>query len=211
MSRKFLLSGLAATLIYVAVVIIGGAIRPGYNHITQFISELIAAGAPNKTLLDPLFAIYNILTAVFAWALIMAVRSSAAGPKKTIGLIGAWTLLAEGLFGFLTLFFPQDAIGTPVTTIGTIHIVLAGLSSLTTMGVMLLMGIWFKADARLKAFGVYSFVSVALVFVFGGLSAALGASQSPASGLMERLTIGGFLQWMAVVSYGLFMKMRERS
>ena len=52
---------------------------------------------------------------------------------KMVGMIGALILVAEGILGFVTVFFPQDPIGSPATTTGNMHIILASLSSLTTM------------------------------------------------------------------------------
>ena len=39
----------------------------------------------------------------------------------------------------------------------------------------------------------------------------MAVNQSPVSGLIERLTIGGFLQWMAVISLILFLKARDKA
>ena len=206
--KQRMIAGAAAAFVYILAVVAGGAIRPGYDHVSQFVSELIATGAPNKMLLDPIFAVYNILTMVFGWALFDFVRSLKRNPKKNIGIAGALIILAEGVFGLATLFFPQDPIGQTMTPTGTFHIILAGLSSLTTMAGMLLLGLWFNASPTLRRYGLYSFVSVGFVFISGGLTAAMTASQSPISGLLERLTIGGFLQWMALVSLGLFFKLR---
>ena len=62
MSRKYLLvCGVVAPLVYIGTVILGGLLRPGYSHVAQAISELMAAGAPNKLLLDTLFTLYDIL------------------------------------------------------------------------------------------------------------------------------------------------------
>ena len=210
MNKKHLiLSGFLATVIYCITVIIGGLIRPGYSHISQFVSELIATGAPNKILLDQMFAVYNILTTVFAWALLIFVRTQQGNPKIKIGLAGTLILLSEGIFGLATLFFPQDPVGTPSTLTGSLHIILAGLSSFTTMAAMLLIGLWIRANAQLKSYGNYSFASVGFVFIFGGIAAAMTANQSPLSGLVERLTIGGFLQWMAMISIVLHIKSRQ--
>ena len=148
--KHIILSGLLAALVYCIAVAIGGAIRPGYSHISQFVSELIGAGAPNKGLLDPMFAVYNILTAVFAWSFYELVRTQGGNTKKAIGIAGTLILFAQGIFGLATLFFPQDPVGAPFTTTGTLHIVLAGLSSLTTMVGMLLVGFWLRADPQLN-------------------------------------------------------------
>jgi hypothetical protein len=62
------------------------------------------------------------------------------------------------------------------------------------------MGFWFRNNPRLHSYGLYSFISVAVVFLSGGLAAISVANQSPIAGLLERITIGGFLQWVFVIA-----------
>jgi hypothetical protein len=65
-----------APVVYVVTLILGGLLRPGYSHISQAVSDLIASGAPNKSLLDPLFAIYNLLTVAFGSELFKRVHAA---------------------------------------------------------------------------------------------------------------------------------------
>lgn len=202
--KIFMLCGMLAPVVYVIAVIIGGILRPGYSHKSQFVSELIESGAPNKSLLNPLFALYNLLTIAFGIGLFTGVRAMSKNKGKVSGSLGALILVAEGIFGFLTVFFPQDPRGAPATSTGKIHIVLAGLSSLTTILTISLMGFWFRTIARWRGYSIYSFISGIIVFISGGLAAYTGATLSPILGLMERITIGGFLQWLFVTALKLF-------
>jgi hypothetical protein len=203
-NKFFLLCGMLAPIVYVAAVIAGGVKRPGYSHISQFVSELIEAGAPNKALLNPLFALYNLFTIASGIGIYRRVRSMSKHKGKLSGTLGALILVAEGLFGFLTVFFPQDPRRASVTFTGIIHIILAGLSSVTTMLSMVLMGFSFRAISDLRGYGIYSFVSSIAVFLSGGAAAYTGATLSPILGLMERITIGGFLQWLFVIALKLY-------
>jgi hypothetical protein len=183
-----------------------GVLRPGYSHVSQAVSDLIATGAPNKSLLDPLFAVYNLLTIAFGVGLFQHVRAHNQNRGKVAGTLGALCLVAEGIFGFVTLFFPEDAGGmsTTITGTGTLHIVFAGLSSLTTMLTILLMGFWFRNSPRLRGYGIYSFITVIAVFLSGGLAAISVANNSPVGGLVERITIGGFLQWLFIIALMIY-------
>ncbi len=204
MTRILLLGGILGPLVYLAAVCLGAAIRPGYSHIAHFVSELIESGAPNRRLLNPLFAMYNLLTGAFAVGVSNWVADWSFGAVPfNAGRVGAIILLLEALFGFLTVFFPQDRRGTPMTRTGTLHILLAGLSSLATMGAILMMGFWFRRAPGMQGFSLYSFISLAVVFVSGGLAAYSGVSGSRLAGLLERITIGAFLQWMLVVAVKL--------
>jgi len=203
-NKLFFLCGMLAPVVYVGAVIVGGLKWPGYSQISQFVSELLESGAPNKALLNPLFALYNLLTIAFGFGLFTKVRGMSQSNGRLSGSLGALILVAEGLVGFLTVFFPQDPRGAHVTSTGVIHIVLAGLSSLTTILCMVLMGFWFRTIPRLRGYGIYSFISAIVVFISGGVAAYTGATLSPILGLVERITIGGFLQWLFVIAVKLY-------
>lgn len=194
------LCGVLAPLAYVATVALGGAFHPGYGHLARPVSDLVAAGAPHKALLDPLFALYNLLTLAFAWGL---QRRIGAGSRWGRG--AALSLAAEALFGLVTLAFPESPGGAAPTLGGTgaLHVVFAGLSSLATMLTLGLTGLWARGRAGLRPLALYSFASLLAVLVSGGAAAVAVAQRSPIGGLLERITIGGFLQWLLVLAGSL--------
>ena len=49
MRKMLTASGVLGPLLYVAAVVIGGALRPGYDHLSRFVSELLEAGAPTRS------------------------------------------------------------------------------------------------------------------------------------------------------------------
>ena len=49
------LLGVAAAVIYVGAVIVGGWLTPGYSHVAHSISELTTAGAPYRDILNLIF------------------------------------------------------------------------------------------------------------------------------------------------------------
>jgi hypothetical protein len=48
----------------------------------------------------------------------MTVRA-ASEMRKVSGTLSALVLVVEGVFGFVTVFFPQDPVGAPITSTGT--------------------------------------------------------------------------------------------
>jgi hypothetical membrane protein len=198
--KALVFCGILSCVLYFATVALGGALWPGYSHMSRFISDLIGSGAPDKSLLDFLFTVYNALGFAFGLGVFFMARADLEHPRRTLGLTGATVLTLVAVFGFLTLFFPEDAPGSNMTTIGKLHIVMAGMSSLTSMACMLLLGLWLRGTDSTKGLGIYSIVSVVFVFLTGGYTAAITASRSAIVGLMERLTIGGFLQWVFVLA-----------
>jgi len=202
MKRSLLIGcGILAPLLYIGTTLFGAAIRPGYSHIAMAISELTASGAPHKEILDPLFALYNLLQILFGIGLFNLAQSGF-GQKRT-GKIGAAILVMVGAAGLLMYFFPQEPGGTTVTLGGTLHIVLAGIMSFGTMGAIVLTGLWAKNEPGGQRFWIYSLISFGVVFLSGGLSAVLMANSAPFFGAVERVTIGAFEAWLLVTGLKL--------
>jgi hypothetical membrane protein len=202
--KVWLLGGILAPVTYLIAVVVGGLIRPGYSHYSEAISELIASGAPNKVLLNPLFIVYNLLAFAFGFGVLVYVRAWPSG-RRSLGLIAAGALIFGALVGLATVFFPQDPGGPAVTVTGTIHIVLASLSSLASMLSMLFLGLWLRTVQE-RAYARYSLVSLLVVFISGGLAAASVGIGFGASGLLERVTIFSHLQWMLVIAWRLYAR-----
>jgi hypothetical membrane protein len=202
--RLLMLCGILAPAVYVATVILGGILRLDYSQKAQAVSELIEAGVPNKWLLNPSFAIYNLLTGAFGLGLFMTVRASRQTERRLVGSLGALALVFEAVLGFVTLFFPQDPRGAAPTFTGATHIVLAGLSSLATAVTILLMGLWFRKAPGLRGYGTYSFGTVVIILITGGLAAWAVPTGNPFAGVFERLVIGTFLQWLVVIALKMY-------
>lgn len=194
-----MLCGTYAVVVYVGTVILGGIIRPGYSHLADAISELVADGAPNRFLLSSLFLIYNVLLIAFGIGLFLEVKDRSRGRRS--GFIGSLALIMVGLAGIsMELAFPQDPGGTPATFAGTMHLVMAGVASLGTMVAIVFLAFWFRNFSALKHYVIYSLICVTIIFISGGLSATAMANQHPLFGLIERVTIGTFILWLFVIS-----------
>jgi len=204
MKKLLILCGCSAAVIYVGTVILGGLLRPGYSHISMAISELVADGAPNRALLSSFFLVYNALLSAFGIGLFLKANSQSRG--RISGIVGSLALtLLVGMAGILMeLAFPQDPGGIPTTFAGTMHIVMASVASLGTMVAVLMLGLWFRNTTDLKSYTAYSLISVVVIFVSGGLTAAAMAKGYPLFGLLERITIGTFIMWMFIIGLKMF-------
>ena len=66
MNLKILyLCGMLVPFIYIFMYVIGGALRPGYSHLSDSVSELLSPGAPNKLFLDILNFTFALLYTLF--------------------------------------------------------------------------------------------------------------------------------------------------
>ena len=204
-NRWLLLCGVLASLVYVGAVILGGLLRSGYSHLADPISELTAAGAPNKTLLDILFLVYNLLVIAFGVGIQrVAITIS---HSKISGFVTSAALIATGISGVLLQFyFPQDPGGAQAaaTTTGSLHIAFAGLAALTSLIALLAAALWFRKQADLKAFVPYTLITFVVMLVSGGFGAGAAVNGFPLFGMIERITIGSLIVWLFVMSLRLY-------
>jgi hypothetical protein len=107
---------------YILMYVLGGALRPGYNHISDSVSELLSPGAPNKSLLSAIQIVYALLHVLFGIGVLQFVQASE--HSALIGIIGAGLIVAVGVATVGTAIFPQDATGTPPTLPGQLHKIL---------------------------------------------------------------------------------------
>ena len=171
------------------------------------VSELVAQGAPNRSLLSSLFLLYNLLLSLFGLGVFFKARNQPAG--KMSGILGALSLLVVGMAGLLMeLAFPQDPGGTPTTFAGTMHFVMAAIASVGSTLAVLFLAIWVRHLPELKGYFSYALVSVAIIFNSGVLTAAALENQSSLFGLFERITIGTFILWVFIL--GRMMVQLER-
>lgn len=200
MKQRFLsLCGVIAPLVFVFMTFLGGALRPGYSHISDTVSELFSPGSPNKFLLDTLHVTFALLLALFGVGVLQFVRAS---KKPTpLGLTGASMLIAMGIVSLTTAtVFPQDAWGSPATFPGRMHLIMSGVVGFLSILAMLLLGVWFKQTTINPGFGSYSFTTAGASILLAGFF--LSQVGGPTMGLSERIAIlVGFL-W--TVSLGLW-------
>ena len=189
--------GIATPIINTVTVIIGGLLRPEYSHITQAISELFEVGAPNKTFIDTMIIICNILLIIFAFGLHRGINNGK-GSK-----IGPVLLVLTGILGLLlVIFFPCDPGCKPITLTGTIHIPIS--FAMAFLSIFAILAFWrrLKYDKKWSRYENYSLVTFILaifVLIIGSFFMT-----SPFMGLIERASFGIILQWIFVMAIKLF-------
>jgi hypothetical protein len=201
--RALLVSGALSSLLYVAIDQVAAIRYGGYHSFTtQTISELMARGAPTKSLVDPLFVLYGVLVIAFAAGVWRASGDNRA-LRITAGLLLAYAV--AGLPG--PAFFPMNVRGAGDQGGNDVgHIILTAVLVL-----FILASVSFGAFALGRRFRLYSFATIALMLLFGALvgteakGIATGAP-TPFIGLFERANIGAFLAWMAVFSITLLRR-----
>ena len=196
----FSLFGISAPLFYIIPTLVGGLLRPGYSHLSNSVSDLLASGAPNKIYLMIPFTLYPIFLSIFGFGLFAALRSKPLPLNSRTGLIGFILIGASmGILGILTMtIFPQDPHGASMTTTGLMHLILVGIQAVSAMAAILLIGFWFKSNG-FSGYFVYSIISFAVLLITGIIS-MIGVTQgSQFIGLFQRLNVGAIMQWLIVI------------
>lgn len=194
--KSLLVCGVLSSLLYVGIDQIAAVRHAGYHDFAaQTISELGARGAPTRTLVNPLFVLYDLLTMAFG----VGVWLSARGSRSL--RVAAASLIAVGAIGVPgPWLFPMNLRGVG----GDLeHIVGTGVIVL-----FILTGVAFGAFALGPRFRVYSFATLVATLGFGlltSLQAGGLATGAPTHwiGLTERLCIGAFPVWIGVLAVAL--------
>jgi len=202
------LFGIIAPLFYIIPTIVGGLLRPGYRHLSNSVSDLLASGAPNRTYLMIPFTVYPVFLSVFGFGLFAILRSKPPPLNSQTGLIGFILIGASmGILGILTMtIFPQDPHDTPMTTPGLMHLILVGVQAVSAMAAILLIGFWFRSNG-FSGYFIYSIVSFVVLLITGIIS-MIGVTQgSQFIGLFERLNVGAIVQWLVVIGIWFMLKL----
>ena len=202
------LFGIVAPLFYVIPTIVGGLLRPGYSHLSNSVSDLLASGAPNRIHLMIPFTVYPIFLSVFGFGLFAVLRSKPSPLNSQTGLIGFILIgVSMGILGILTMtIFPQDPHGAPMTTPGLMHLILVGIQAISAIAAILLIGFWFKSNG-FSGYFIYSIISFVVLLITGIIS-IMGVTQgSQFIGLFERLNVGAIVQWLIVIGIWFMLKL----
>ena len=208
--RKALLAcGLLYAVLYPIVNdAIAATIYDGYSRMDQAVSELSATGAPTHAFLTAVGPVFSLLLIGFGLGIWRSGHD-----KRFLRIAGA-LVVAHGAISFLWMFGPMSqreviAAGG-ATSADTMHLVLSAAT-----GFFVAAYVATTALAIGWVFRLYSVATIATALVFGLLSAQVdkieAGDPTPYMGLLERIGIGAWLLWMAVMAIVLLQRPRSGS
>ena len=194
--RGLLVAGFAAPLVLTVAIVLAGHFEPGYSHVSQYVSELGAAGASHQKSFNygGLF-LSGVLTFLFALGLYVRVK-----PRASL-IASSVLVAAAGLGRLVAGLFPCDAgcVMENMSVPAAIHTI-AGFIALTCGAFApLFLAVGSKGERKSELFWPsvgLGFTSVALVvvlFVFG--------KELPYVGLIQRLVLVAFYVWVVAVAF----------
>jgi hypothetical protein len=200
MTRQVLLvCGIFAAVLYVGTDILAAMRYEGYSYSAQTVSETFAIGAPTRSLVVLRGLAYSVLVIAFGWG----VRGFG---KRTLRVAGG-LLVGLGVVDLVGPFTPMHQRALLASGGGTLTDILhITLASVDVLFILLIIG--FGTNAFGKRFRIYSIGTIVAVVVFGALAGLDGPRVSanlptPWVGLTERISIFGFMLWMAALAIAL--------
>jgi hypothetical protein len=200
--QLLLLSGALAALVYFTADAVASLSYPGYRALDQAISELSAVGAATSALWGKFMPVYGILMGAFAIGVVRLPRATR--PLRTAGVM----LLVFTLSGVLWSLVPMHQRGAVMTWQDQGHI-LMGIYSVLMLSAIIGVAA-FSLGTRFQLFSVVAGLVVLLTgawsFVFAERLAA--GQPTPWLGLIERVSVHGFMAWNAVFALTLAARAR---
>lgn len=202
MDKKLLFfGGIFGPIAYLLNDIIGGIVTPNYSYIENTVSDLTKAGTQDTYLLG---SILLFISALMGIAFGIGIISHYKYKHSKLVFLGGLFLIIIGISTSLTgTIFPQDPIGGESTFPGTMHLILVGISAILLFPTLLMIGIGLYRKKQWKSFRLYTFISVVIMFIFGGLSVIVIINGIALMGLVERISVYAFQIWSVVLAYKL--------
>lgn len=201
--RAGLLCGLVAPILWAVVIVVAGALRPGFEHLGQYISELGERGADNAALMRyGGFVATGLLHLGYAAALGATLGRSSR--RRALALLVAVLVAMNGLGRIgAGVFSCEPGCEGAESATQRLHHGAASLAFLSIAAAALLGGRLFRGERALQGLAGYSVLSGAAGLLFLALMSAGGALDAYV-GLFERLASGVLSLWVLVTALSLW-------
>jgi hypothetical membrane protein len=193
--RVLALGGLAGPVLFSALVVVCGALRPGYDHATQFISELGESGGSHADLMNFVgFIPSGILLAAFGASLATVV------PRTAASVCGALLMTTFGLGMSAAGVYPCDP-GCPRQNLSFAAILHQVVSIIALVAGTVGTGFWAYRFRSLPAWrSLWRYTAASSVIAFVLLMATNASAESRAfTGVWQRLLLATLFLWCAIV------------
>jgi hypothetical membrane protein len=205
LTRRLLAAGIVGPALFVVVLLIEGATRPGYDAWRQFGSELSLSDQGWEQIAN--FLICGVLCLAFAVGLRRALRRARGAVAGPVALaVFGLALVVAGIFTTdPALGYPPGAAEVK-TMHGAVH-ALAGLFVFVSLTVACFVLAWrFARDARSRGWTVYSALSGLVVLAFFIASVVPSGPGAPI-GLLQRVAIVAGWAWIVALAGHLRRRM----
>ena len=202
-TRILLAGGVLGPLLFIAVFLVEGALRPAYSAWHHFVSSLSLGERGWVQIVS--FVVCGVLVLGFAFGLRSVLhpgRGSTWGPILVgvfgLSLVGAGLLVTDPLLGY-----PPGAPETK-TVHGALHVLISLVAFASLTAACFVLARRFAGDPAWRGWALYSVATGIVVAVFFvAASAAASPDPSAPAGLLQRLSIIAGWGWLALVALRL--------
>lgn len=196
--QKLGLLGVVSFLSYTAAVIFAPLAYPGYDPLSQAVSDLSAANAPSLGLWNQLTAFYNVCEVLCVTVVCLGLT----GRKTRLLRVGVGLFAAmEWLSAVGYRMFPLSDSGYGGTFQDVMHMVVTALVVLLSIASLVVIITAGARDRACRSYGICAAVALAMM-LFG----ALGTAVVPAAyfGVVERFSVFAATGFNAALGLHLF-------
>ncbi|HPH34228.1 MAG TPA: DUF998 domain-containing protein [Methanoregulaceae archaeon] len=191
--------GMAAPLLFAVTTVAIGLATPGYDPVTQLVSELGIPGTPYATAMNSVGLIMTgILISVFA----SAVHSVLSGGWK--GALGAVLVAVAGISFVAMGIFHCDKGCIPTTSGGSLHLLFGMVALAAGLSAALLFSLVKARERGWNGYWQYSLFTGVLILVM----LPLLLLHPDKAGLVQRILIGLIFLWMEVLALRAYVIFR---
>jgi hypothetical protein len=204
-----LATGVASSVLYIVVDIIASLRYEDYHYADQEVSELLAAGAPSRSLMLVLNVIpYNLLVITFAGGVWVMWHHRRAGRLAAI-LLTAYALTGAAGGGIFNMDRREVIAAGDASWRNAMHPPATIVMSLLVVGAIVAAS--RMLDNRLRYF---SYGTIATLMIFGALTSTqvgqmANDKPTPWMGIEERVNIYALMLWVAVLAVALMRDQRK--
>ncbi len=198
--RILALGGVTGPVLFSVVVLVCGALRPGYSHLQDFISELGVAGTPYASFMNYAgFVPGGLMLAAFGVALMFSL------PRSRLARLAAVLVTTFGIGIAASGLISCDR-GCPQgqgSLENVVHNTIAPISFVCLIAAMAILGLRFRKSPAWRRLWLFSLVASAialclLVLLAGSLDSRV------LTGLWQRLLLAVLFSWCAIVGVEAF-------
>lgn len=206
--KNLALGGAAAPLVLLLVTTVSGALRPGYSHLDQFISELGATGTPYAGLMN-----YGGFVPMGLLFLGFAISTRSLVPRARLSTF-ATVLLVLFAVGGTTAGLASCDLGCPESGgsfANSIHNTVSPIAFVALILAAGTLGAYFRRVPEWQPFWLYSIATS--VVALGFMIAMVASLESrELTGLWQRLLLATLFAWSTGVGLRLYrlLALRER-
>ncbi len=196
--QKLGLLGVVSFMSYAAAVIFAPLAYPGYDWMTQAVSDLSAANAPSLALWNRLTALYNVCEVACVTVVCIGIQ----GKRTKLLRVGVYIFaVMEWVSAVGFRAFPLTDSGFAGTFQDTMHIAVTGVVVLLSIVSLVIIIIAGAKDRSCRSYGVCAGIALAMMLV-----GAVGMKLVPAEyfGVVERFSVFAATGFNAALGIHLF-------